>query len=330
MFLVSFHGSVNNLYAYDDGGSQLATDVLDPQGQALSELRGLYRDPASGLLYVANGGKATSNVLCFQGAGVKYDYLSTFVPAAAAGGPGSVIHPYGLAFDGAGGCYVSNQDSNVVAAFAVSGDGRTGTSLYPQSPYLAGLKLGPFLDGTIAPSRVGALPDVVKLGTKPYPPDLPKGEGALDVHLKGGKVNHSVRGVLAAAGLLYACDEPGGVVRVYAAPGGTPVLKSTAVGSPVQLLLAGGRVYVAAGEQVYSAPALTSAAAGQSWELTPVPLSPAPGGVVSGIAFDGQGNLNVALREARQVRRYAPDFSALPPWGAGLPDNPEFLLYVPG
>src|SRR5262245_58616955 len=97
MFFVTFHGDINNVYAYDDDGNWLNSsdpDVLDASGQTLSELRGMYLDPSSGQLYVANGASKTSNVLCFKGSGTSYSYVSTFIESPAAGGPKSVIHPY--------------------------------------------------------------------------------------------------------------------------------------------------------------------------------------------------------------------------------------------
>jgi hypothetical protein len=149
MFFVTFHETIANVYAYDDDGNLLnpsAPDVIDPSGQALKELRGLYLDRATGLLYVANGAATTSNVLCFEGSETSYKYLSTFIESPAAGGPKSVIHPYALAFDGAGRCYVSSQDSNVVAAFDVASDGQSASTAFHESPYLSGVGLaGKFL-----------------------------------------------------------------------------------------------------------------------------------------------------------------------------------------
>ena len=94
MIFITFHATIPNVYAYSDDGKRLqCPNVLDPQGQKLSELRGMYLDPGSGLLYVANGAAATSNVLCFEGSGTSYTYKSTFIAAASAGGPTWVIHP---------------------------------------------------------------------------------------------------------------------------------------------------------------------------------------------------------------------------------------------
>jgi hypothetical protein len=334
MFFVTFHGTINNVYAYDDDGklhNRKSPNVLDAKGQTLSELRGMYLDPVSGLLYVANGAAATSNVLCFHGSGTSYKYASTFIESPAAGGPKSVIHPYALAFDGAGHCYVSNQDSNVVAAFDVSSDGKSASTLFHESPYVSSLNLGgKYLKGTIVASSIGGLPDVKKL-TQHLPPDVPTSKGGLDVEPKQGKVQHSVRGVLTNSGLLYVVDEPGGLVRLYDSSSGQPILNSNPVTAPVQVLIHDGTVYVGAGKQVLSSPIPNPASAiVPPWTLTPIPaLSNLPDSV-SGMAFDAQGNFHVAIRQKQEVLKFSPDFSSQTPWAANpLGDSPEYLLYIP-
>ncbi len=331
MFFVTFHETVPNVNAYDDDGNLTATSVLNPAGQTLAELRGLYLDPGTGLLYVANGAAATSNVLCFQGSGTSYTFLSTFIPSPAAGGPKSLIHPYALTFDGAGHCYVSNQDSNVVAAFDVASDGQTASPAFDESPYLSGLGFsGKFLKGTLVASSVGDLPDVAKV-TKHPPSDVPVAQGGLGVEEKKGKVKNSVRGVLFHAGLLYIVDEPGGMVRIYDPASGQPIFNSNLLTSPVQVLIHNGTIYVGAGNQVFSSPIPNPASAiVPPWTLTPIPALSSLSGDVSGMAFDSQGNFHVAIRTQSAVSKFSPDFSSSTPWPANpLPDNPEYLLYIP-
>ena len=277
MFFVTFHETVPNVYAYDDDGNLLnpsTPDVLDASGQSLEELRGLYLDESSGLLYVANGAAKTSNVLCFKGSGTSYKYLSTFIESASAKGPKSVIHPYALAFDGAGHCFVSNQDSNVVAAFDVAADGQSASTAFHESPYLAGLGLaGKFLKGTLVASCRGDLPDVAKV-TKDPPPDVTVAQGGLNVELQNGKVQNSVRGVCFNAGLLYIVDEPGGMVRMYDPTTGQPILNSSTLKSPVQVLIHDGMMYVGAGHQVLSSTIPNPASAiVPAWKFTPIPAS---------------------------------------------------------
>ena len=46
MFFVTFHQTVANVNAYDDDGNLTAANVLNPSGQTLAELRGLYLNSA--------------------------------------------------------------------------------------------------------------------------------------------------------------------------------------------------------------------------------------------------------------------------------------------
>ena len=48
------------------------------------------------------------------------------------------------------------------------------------------------------------------------------------------------------------------------------------------------------------------------------------------MAFDSQGYFHVAIRTKYDVFKYTPDFSSSTAWAANpLPDNPEYLLYIP-
>ena len=66
MLFVTFHETIPNIYGYDETnpGSDPIQDLLEPNPQIsqLSELRGMLL--ANGFLYVVNGGKSVSNVVC--------------------------------------------------------------------------------------------------------------------------------------------------------------------------------------------------------------------------------------------------------------------------
>jgi hypothetical protein len=253
MLFVTFHGdSINNIYAYTTGSgpqkTALSTSVLNMLYPAqLSELRAMVL--ANDCLYVANGSKHTSNILCFQGSGTTYDLVSTFV----CGNVNSVNHPFSLVFDGAGHCFVSNQDTNVVAVFNAGASGET-TTPGAVSSYLTGLDLtGTFLDATFVASKVGNLPNV------PATPTLAKGQGGLDVTTTGKgkdeKVQHSVRDVGLANGILFVVDEPGGCVRMYDPSTGEYHGKSTgSLKAPTHLLIQGTTMYVTAGSEIWTSP----------------------------------------------------------------------------
>src|ERR1700691_370399 len=119
MLLVTFHGGkggVKNICAFStkDGKRETVAALSVPYGMQLDELRAMA--VWGGNLYVVNGSKDTSNVLVFKGpprSGPQFDYLHTVIGAGQ-----SIVHPFGMAFDSSklpANCYVSNQDSNVVA-----------------------------------------------------------------------------------------------------------------------------------------------------------------------------------------------------------------------
>lgn len=186
MFFVSFHGGsatkqvknpINNVVAYDDDGNQLAASILDAGNTRLDELRGLYLVPGTGTLYVVNGSKHTSNVLCFSGGGTSYGSPRVFASAETTS---AIDHPFAAAFDGNSRWYISNQDTNVVATLtAVSGS--SPASAAPVGGYLDALyPKGEFLAGTLIASAIDDLP-TVQVTTK-----VPKELGGLDALLDSG------------------------------------------------------------------------------------------------------------------------------------------------
>ena len=245
MLLVTFHGGstgVTNVYAFDTGTGQLLTDQA-LQGAPLSgaELRGMVS--ANSLLYVVNGAKQTSTILCFQPRGT-VSRLTRSISSAISSAPtlskkghfeNSIGHPYALQFSGPL-CYVSNQDTNVVAQASVAPDFRTATIEQGcQSAYLNNeTSFCPssgcvYLDGTFVASRNGTLPDVAVVAT-----DVPSKFGGLAVHISDGeeglaaaaakgkpKVQNSVRDLAIAGNVLLVCDEPKQKIRLYALTDGT-------------------------------------------------------------------------------------------------------------
>ena len=318
MFFVTFHQTISNVYAYDDEGNLLnpkSPCVLNASGETLDELRGIYL--VNGYLYVLNGGKSTSNILCFKGSGTSYSYQSTFI---ASGGP--IDHPFAMTFDGQGHCYVSNQDTNVVATLVVNSDTQATLAPQPSAFLQAVFPSGTFLQGTLVPSSDGGLPNVK---TTPVPQVL----GGLYVSIQKGKVQNSVRDVVYYNGLIFVLDEPGGLVRTYNAATGQPLINSNPVSSPTHLLIQNNTMYVAAGNQVLSSPVpnpYDSDAA--AWVFEPL-ISLGSSDSASGMAFDSSGNFYVANRSSMKVHVYSSKFQPLQTWPA-MTDNPEFLLYMGG
>ena len=123
MLLVTFHGGpspgIDNVFAYSTPTcSQLTqTALATAKGITLSELRAMVL--ADGQLYVANGAESQSQILCYTppASGSTFTYKSTVIGPTISKGDfeTSIAHPFGIAFDGQWTCYVSNQDTNVVA-----------------------------------------------------------------------------------------------------------------------------------------------------------------------------------------------------------------------
>lgn len=353
MLFVTFHGGkptndipcpVNNVYAYDETVSEgppppWLNVLCVPANVVLSELRDLYF--ADGYLYVVNGAKVTSNVLCFAKVPTStlpnenWFYVGTF----ASGGQGSanvlaIDHPFAVEFavDGRT-CFVSSQDTNVVTLLNVSTDGKTasvqeGAAASWLNQFLDPSKKTGFLDGTFVASATPVLPPV------PATPSVPADQGGLtystsaaaaDASGKGAneKIQHSVRDVALCNGVLCVADEAAGVVRLYDPTSGNYWGCSNAIGDVTHLLVQGDVLLVCAGDRIWTGSPV--AQSGQTLALTKKIKLPDAG---SGMTFDGAGNLYVALRKQRQIYRYDPG-------GSGtllldnLPDQPEFVAYVP-
>ncbi len=370
MLLVSFHGGsggIENLYAYDTSGSQPTLNskhALQNASLHDAELRGIVY--ANSLLYVVNGGKSASNIVCFtppaEGASkFHFDYLGEFlVPSLNGSGQfqNAIGHPYALLFAPGSGtsCYVSNQDTNVVAqAAVVSGAKSASITKGWYSAYLSSLfpKGGcVFLDGTFAASQNGDLPDAAIQAT-----DIPAANGGLAVSFSGGaavdasddskskaklKVQNSVRDLAIWDGILLVCDEPARQIRLYSLTDGTYLGASlTLAASPTHLAIFANGLYVSAGDQLFWS-ALSTSLQPQSLCFGSLLTAPA-GNKVGGVTFDAASNTAyVAFQDGTGTTGTGTIYSyslgaqpaAPPDFGSGtlvdskLPDTPEFLLYL--
>jgi len=299
MLLVTFHGGpsgINNVHAYDKHGTLVTKAALeDPKHGKLSELRAMVL--ANGLLYVANGAKSESTVLAYTlpKSSPPFKYAGTLIertPSKKGPFETSIAHPFGIAFESAKSCYVSNQDTNVVSLVSVSADGLSGSlGKGCQSPYLNKLFAnGTFLDGTFVASQVGTLPDVSIEATA-----VDHKHGGLGVSIDGSgkvKVQNSVRDVAIANGILFVCNEPEKVVDLYTVSDGSYLGPSNKLNaSPTHFAIDHGGLYVSAGPSLYWAqlPQNPSLA---SLPLQPISMvvPPSPGEKIGGIAFNGDGS----------------------------------------
>jgi hypothetical protein len=361
MLLVTFHGGssgVTNVYAYDTSDGTLNTPTaLQKASLSKAELRGMVY--ANSYLYVVNGGKSASDILCFQppASGSKtwnFDYVDEFVgPSLSKKGhfENAIGHPYAIQFDGAGLCYVSNQDTNVVAQAPVASDFKT--AKIPkgcQSQYLNSLtsicpKTGClYLDGTFVASQVGTLPDV-EVDATPVPSQY----GGLSVNPPTNitKVQNSVRDLAISNGVLLVCDEPSDLVRLYSLSNGnylgaSPALKK----GPTHLAIFGNGLYVSAGDQLYwsalSNPPTPQGLSFQSVLAAPAAINPYS---VGGVTFDSSSNTAyVVFQQGKGETGSGAIYSynvtntgsSTPPvfgnptvFATICSDTPEFVLFLP-
>jgi hypothetical protein len=312
MLLVTLHGDKpgvhplrNNVHAYDKEGKLLTPHVLEEDPDViLSELRSICL--FGNFLYLANANRTQNSLLCYQGTDTSYRFVSKFVSHETCTG---ILHPFDFAFDGAGHCYVSSQDTNVITRLKVSADGKVGTP----APTAAALPShGVFLPGTFVASSVANL---CGLPTTAVPSPLGLGYSA-DANKK-----HSVRGVLWANDALYVVDQPAGRVKVYDRDGRL-LGQSNQVETPVHLVAHNGSIYVTGANEV-----LTAKLSNPAGDFI---LSAIPGLRIKnacGMTFTKEGNAYTASRTENIILKFDANFEPMK-FRCELPDNPEFLLHT--
>lgn len=329
MLLVTFHGGktgINNVFGFStkDGSLQTEAALSVPHHQKLDELRGMAVN--GGNLYVVNGGKKTSNVLVFQGPpakGPSFQFLNTFVESSQ-----SIFHPFALAFTSTD-CYISNQDSNIVAQVPLSGGGLQPGS---QSTFLNTLNpASAYLAGTFVASQTGALE-----GLDPAPPNISASNGGLGVTFKPGTnaPANSVRDVAIANGILFVCDEVDKQVNLYNVTDGNPLTPVPVGGSPTHFAVSGNGLWVSAGQHL-----LWSSLSG-SLSFQSVAIDVPTGNKIGGMSFDGSGNVYVVFQDGTgttgsgSIGKYAVTAGSPPVLSNGstfatlTQDTPEFCLFV--
>jgi hypothetical protein len=336
MWFICFQGesqaNLNKIYAFDDDGQPASPSSILPIGgtdPTLEELRGFQ--PLATLLYVANAHNVLSQVLLYtRQTDGSYTFTSTFTSADQTK---AVFHPFDLTRDASNNWYVSNQDSNVVAAFDA-----TGKPLPLPSSLSSLAGSANFLPGTFVASSYGALPGV----PTPAPPNVAAPLG-LCVSPSNGqpKVSNSVRGLACYCGTLYVADEPGNAVKAYSLASGDLVgqIVGTKLSAPVHLLCADSvpiPVTLFIGSSGNDSVVTYDLSQGPP-SGTVAPTTLIDGGVksVSGMDFGGDGLLYVAERKAQKIKRFAVTYSngtltatQQSDFAIKLNDEPEFIRYV--
>jgi hypothetical protein len=345
MWYITFHsvGSNYNICAYDDSGNLLTTSVLDTasvpdNSLKKAELRAIGFAP-DGDFYVVNSKQEVSQILRFSGrenTDHSRDYKGIFTSNQSVD---AIVHPFAYTVDaGTGSVFVSSQDTNVVTqVFGPFGKGKPGVAA-PVASALQRIPNAKFLDGTFIASAYTNLPAYSSHGmqgitavTQPQGLDASPNDGS--------KVANSVRGVLYTGGNLYVADEPGHALKIYDGTSGD-YMDSVALPAPIHLLGLGTKIYVSCSGDKKANPPVSPLVACYDLVSLQVSTVVSDSGLasVSGIAFGADGNFYVADRTAQTVRRYAPTTIPFTPLGVfidsqtknsnGLPDQPEFLLYV--
>jgi hypothetical protein len=353
MLFVTFHGDktgINNIFGYSTKSgislpqtqpqTEMALSVSSlPKHVKLDELRGMAI--YNGNLYVVNGGKSASNVLGFQGppkSGPEFDYLVTMIGAGQ-----SIMHPFGIAFDPSSpNCYISNQDSNVVAQVNLAAGKHNGVTgglgSGCQSGFLNNLYPPPdaFLDGTFAASQNGTL-----AGVPVDAPDVSEANGGLGVTGTGNPLapSNSVRDVAIANGILFVCDEVDSQIDMYDLNGGAFLSSGPLSGSPTHLAISGGGLWVSAGESLYWSP-LPASASGASLSFQSVAIALPAKNKIGGISFDTSGNVYVIFQDGTHttgsgsIQMYTvtagppPSLSNGKSFATISQDTPEFCMWV--
>lgn len=315
MLLVTLHGGKpennphkNNVHAYDKDGKKITSSLLESRDDlTLNELRGLCL--VGKYLYVVNANMQQNSVLCYEGSGASYKYVSTFASSETCKG---ILHPFDLVFDGLDYCYLSSQDTNVVTRLIVAKDGTTGNAA-PLSRNLP--TSGIFLPGTFVASSKGDLPPQATTPVKP-----PHGLSYYNPKFSTDK-KHSVRGLAWANGHLYVVDQPAGTVKIYNISGEF-VGQSNVLETPVHVLAHQGKLYVSGANQVSSSPIPSPAG---DFILSPIKKLKVKNS--SGMAFNSSGHFYVASRTENTILGFDNDFRPTK-FHCDLPDNPEFLLHL--
>ena len=334
---------INNIYGYSTKDGTLETEAAlhgMPGKVNLDELRAMAVH--NGNLYVVNGSKKNTYVFVFQGPpkkGPKFDYLDTVIGAGQ-----SIMHPFGIAFDPSlPNCYVSNQDSNVVAQvnLTVGKHGVVTGTLGKdcQSSFLKGKYPSPdkFLDGTFVASQKGKLK-----GVPVEAPDVSAENGGLNVKGTGKPLapSNSVRDVAIANGILFVCDEVDKQINMYNLTGGTFLGSASLSGnSPTHLAINGGGLWVSADENLYWS-ALPTSVSGASLSFKSVTIQVPAKNKIGGISFDKSGNVYVVFQDGTggtgkgSIGKLAVTAGSPPSLSKGSTfatitnDTPEFCLWV--
>jgi DNA-binding beta-propeller fold protein YncE len=324
MWWISYNGEgksgLDNIGVFEDDGTPRKAHplLLDPSPKAvpLHIARGfaLVGDD----LYIANAWRKNSHIARYRRRGDTFRFVDVVVTSKRVS---AMVHPFDVEVGDDGRLYVSCQDSNTVLVLLP----KTRKPAPVASHLRENFRHGNFLPGTLVASSQGRLPAV----DDPAPLDVPAPQGlrvVLDAH---GRPRHSVRGIVVYREHLYVADEAGDCVKIFEVASGRLVarIKGKHLAKPVHLLRHGETLYVGAAG-TGSILAYDIAKAAPRGKLDARVVIDAKLKAPSGFAIGPDGDLYVAERFDRRVRRFSAKGKKKGTFIDGLPDMPEFLVHV--
>ncbi len=326
MWWISYRGEsghgVDNIGVFENDGSPCKKHPLlldpSPSAEPLHIARGFAL--VGNDLYIANAWRKDSHIARYQRHGNTFRFKEVLAKTKQVA---ALVHPFDVELGDDGQIYISCQDTNTVVALAQAKDRKP-------APVAAHLRKnypnGKFLPGTLVASSQGKLPEY---GDSP-PLDVPSPLGLKVVLDRQGKPRHSVRGIVVHRKHLYVADEAGDVVKVFHVKSGELMAHITGrtLKAPVHLIMHGETLYIgASGSGSILALDLTSTPPRGKLKARVVidQKLDAP----SGFAVGPDGDLYVAERKKKRVRRFSPKGKKKGTFIDDLPDMPEFLVYVP-
>jgi len=325
MWWISYRGGgrrgVDNIGVFEDDGTPRAEHPLlldvSPGARPLHIARGfaLVGDD----LYIANAWRKDSYVARYRRVGDVYRYDDIVVSTEHVA---AMVHPFDLELGDDGRLYVSCQDTNTVVAIVPDRQEPAPVAEHLRQQY----PNGNFLPGTRVASSQGRLPGVD--GDAPL--DVPSPLGLEVVLDESGRPRHSVRGVVAHRGHLYVADQAANAVKVFELNSGRlqAYIQGEEIQKPVHVLLRDGTLYIgAAGSGNIVAYDISEK--GPHGELGGRVIVDGKVHSPSGFTIGPDGDLYVAERRKRRVRRFSIEGEDKGTFIDELPDRPEFLLHVP-
>ncbi len=233
----------------------------------------------------------------------------------------AMVHPFDVELGDDGRLYVSCQDTNTVLAILPKTRKPAPVAMHLRKSF----PNGNFLPGTLVASCQGRLPEVGEHA----PLDVPSPQGLKVVLDEHGRPRHSVRGIIVHRQLLYVADEAGDAIKIFEIKSGRLVahIKGKELKKPVHLILHGETLYIGAAGTgsvlAYDIPKVAPQGKLKARVVIDGKLK-AP----SGFAIGPDGDLYVAERLDQRVRRFSGKGKKKGTFIDGLPDMPEFLVYV--